>query len=857
MCCASGRGPSWTASCCRVSGRGPWWRAFLCCIYGRGLSCTALCCLALLACGEDTATRDYAVPQGTFDIAAVALPAPGKPDGGAPLSARSNLDLAVRDVAVMDLDGDGRDDFAFCSSDGAGAAFSRDGGLLVRSVPFRDSVLVGGPYATECAVVALAGKTGPEIAAASPGGLAMQFGMESSVPEAPMSVPVLEPGAEGSFLPMSRAVPADVDGDGAAEILRMAVSFPLSEKSDVGVLVWKRSADDTLVASAPIPVEAILSDVAKLPRTQPGDGGAPTPLVALLLAADLDGKPGVEILLGDGKLVAGAGSGKPATLVPLPVAPASPVASDLDGDGQVELAGITDGALVVWSVAGGKVTEEASWSSDTGPLTALAAADLDGKPGDEILAADGKGLGFVAFKGGKLVPLGSAAYAYSDAFLPVAAGDTDGDGKREAIARVSQTLVSCPLPATGEAETQCVELAGGLSGVWDASPADVDGDGEQDILAFAIPKANEPMQIVHLPSSAGYAADADSSFPYPSPSLPSSDPIRVSAVDLVGDGRLDVLLGSTQWDADGLEFLLPNIGGGLPRFATFERSGAGTAGTGGTTPGSDGGMLLADIDGDSAIEVTFDDGAWIRIPEPGSHAAGDAFPDASCPHGRLAVHGPLVSGVKDLMADAVETPVADASGTFKPELSQFAVRLFMYSNQASVCQQLAEAGMPGPVTDMLPGPDGLLVLYGLRNMDGKASGASALARVTFTLDDGSDGGEAKIDVSVHPLVRIPCAASRLAAGAFATAGAQDFVVACRQSDAAWVFGNQVAGISTLHLLPDPGSLPAVTGLAPAASFVPLETPPVAGLRSLVPCDVDGDGLHELAVVHAGGLSVLR
>jgi hypothetical protein len=797
------------------------------------------------------------VPDGTFDIATVALPGPNKPGEGTPLSALSNLDLSVRDVAVMDLDGDGRDDFAFCDGAGAGAAFLRDGGLLVRSVPFRDSVLVGGPYASQCAVVALAGKAGPEIAAASPGGVAMQFGMEGTVPEAPMSVPLLEPGPEGSFLPMSRAVPADVDADGAVEILRMAVSFPLSEKSDVGILVWKRSADDTLVPSAPIPVEAVLSDVAKLPGSQPGDGGAPPPLVALLLAADIDGKPGLEILLGDGKLVAGAGSGKPATLVPLPQTPASPVASDLDGDGQAELVALADGALVVWSVSGGKVTEEASWSSDTGPLAGLAAADLDGKPGDEILAADGSGLRFVAFNAGKLVSLGSAAYAFPDAFLPLAAGDTDGDGKREAIARVSQTLVSCPLPASEEAQTQCAELAGAPPGVWEASPADVDGDGEQDILGFVIPKANDPLQVVLLPSSAGYAADADSSFPYPSPSLPSSDPIRVRAVDLVGDGKLDVLLGSAQWDADGLEFLLPNMGGGLPRFASFETTAAGTAGSGGSAPGDDGEMFLADIDGDSAIEVTFHDGAWVRIPEPGAHQAADAFPDASCPHGRLAVHGPLVSGVKDLMADAVETPVADASGTFKPELSQHAVRLFMYSNQASVCQQLAEAGMPGPVTDMVLGPDGLLVLYCLRNMDGKVSGASALARVTFTLDDGSDGGEAKIDVSVHPLVRIPCAASRLAAGAFATAGAQDFVVACRQSDAAWVSGNQVAGISTLHLLPDPGSLPAVTGLAPAASFVPLETPPVAGLRSLVPCDVDGDGMDELAVVHAGGLSVLR
>jgi hypothetical protein len=158
---------------------------------------------------------------------------------------------------------------------------------------------------------------------------------------------------------------------------------------------------------------------------------------------------------------------------------------DLDGDALPELvAGRRDGGTALFENLGGLRFEEVPVAFDPGPVTALAAADLD-NDGDRDLIAAGGGIarviandGALAFREvGRLADSGTTEHV-----LPV---DLDGDG----LLDLYLSNYDLRVPAASENRVylnrggltfEPVATAGaGLS--WTATAFDLEGDGDQDL----------------------------------------------------------------------------------------------------------------------------------------------------------------------------------------------------------------------------------------------------------------------------------------------------------------------------------------------------------------------------------------
>ena len=256
--------------------------------------------------------------------------------------------------------------------------------------------------------------------------------------------------------------------------------------------------------------------------------------IALLAAGDV-----VTILQGaDGTL------GDPERIPHTAANPRMLRATDLDGDGVTDLAivdgGREDPIRVRLGLEGGKMGPEARLTLDE--PRAVAYADVDGKPGQEILTIEEQS-GRV--KVSKLVE-GESAGAGDDAsrrgrliFFPLpradsrnrslAIGDLDGDGKADVV-------VTDPANAQFLVYIQGKDGLGasrsfpGLSGMKAARAADLDGDGKAEIVALS-----EGEKQVAL------SAFKEGRLSFPAPLPISGEPVALETGDIDGDGRPEIL----------------------------------------------------------------------------------------------------------------------------------------------------------------------------------------------------------------------------------------------------------------------------------------------------------------------------
>ncbi len=227
----------------------------------------------------------------------------------------------------------------------------------------------------------------------------------------------------------------------------------------------------------------------------------------------------------------------------------SPVAADFDGDGKLDLAASAGGSDV-WLYRGdgrGGFAPPHVLRTSAPTVSRLAALDVDANGRSDLLVSGAGGFGYDLFL---TYTLGSSGYFMETAGpeaggnqcpFDIAIGDVDGDGHPDAIS-VNRYVGGCPdgirtfLTRSGGP----VQLRQPATSLWSPVLADFDGDGHADLAAIQGSIYGVPTGlVVQLGDGAG--AFGPPAF-FNVPGNVNRETASLTAADLDGDGRIDVLL---------------------------------------------------------------------------------------------------------------------------------------------------------------------------------------------------------------------------------------------------------------------------------------------------------------------------
>lgn len=213
--------------------------------------------------------------------------------------------------------------------------------------------------------------------------------------------------------------------------------------------------------------------------------------------------------------------------------------SDIDGDGGKDIVILGQNAdapfRARFSTPGGKLGPEQRLALDK--IDALEFADLDGKPGDELLvvASQSGRVGVYSLRPGELTDAESRSQLI---FYPLPEGpgrdrsmdlgDIDGDGKVDAVMADtpnSQFLVYRQAGGLGTAAT-----FPGLIGAKTVKLADIDGDKSAEVLVLS-PREKQ----------VGLSRWKEGRLTFPEPLKLEGDPVALEVADIDGDGASEIL----------------------------------------------------------------------------------------------------------------------------------------------------------------------------------------------------------------------------------------------------------------------------------------------------------------------------
>ncbi len=284
---------------------------------------------------------------------------------------------------------------------------------------------------------------------------------------------------------------------------------------------------------------------------------------------------------------------EPGPAVQLSGLPRKILVCDVDGDGDDEIAvALGDRSLWVYGLgkAGGvrAALEAHPLELDVADVPIdLAAADFDGKPGNELacLSLAGQEVQVFASEERSLRTLARAYAGQSP--LALACGDLDGDGQTDfAFGNGSASRWSVCFGLAGGGLDVAPELRCGR-GPSVLAAGDLDGDGRKDV---AVINATEGTLSVLAGTASGLGP------PQTLIRAPSADQLRLADAD--GDGKLDAL-----WLAEIDKSSWIKFAFGDGRGAVWERAAVPPLSVGKAR----GDLLAADFDGDGAIELVVSD----------------------------------------------------------------------------------------------------------------------------------------------------------------------------------------------------------------------------------------------------------
>jgi hypothetical protein len=272
--------------------------------------------------------------------------------------------------------------------------------------------------------------------------------------------------------------------------------------------------------------------------------------------------------------------------------PAAVVAADLNGDGQLDLLTANHSSSTVGVLLGtgtGSFGSLALYSTGAGSFpSSLAVADVNGDGHPDVLTANSL-LNTV----GVLLGTGTGTFAnrtdYSTGATSnpnsLAITDMNADGKPDVLtANTGSNTVGVLLgTGTGGFGAVATYATGSLSGPLSLAVADVNGDGQPDVLT-----ASSTADAVGVLLGTGQGS-LGAATPYALGS--NSQPFAVAVADVNGDGQLDVLTANSGTGTAGVL-----LGTGTGRFGAVRTYSTGPA----SQPL---GLAVADVNGDGHPDV--------------------------------------------------------------------------------------------------------------------------------------------------------------------------------------------------------------------------------------------------------------
>jgi hypothetical protein len=393
------------------------------------------------------------------------------------LSFSTTEDFSPASLAVLDLNGDGKSDYAFATGAGVRLRYQDGTGRLV--APGEDKPIDGAGLLL--ASGDLDGDGRVDLLSAGGANLRPLWGAESG--------PVK---GDAEALAGSETVGAvtvsDLDGNGRAEIVL---------QRETALTVYRVEANRKLAT--------------------PVDIAIPSP-TGVLLAADVGGDAKPELLVGTAgglRIVAGAPDAPVTTDLALPKPVAALTAADLDGDGDRDVVAAyldTGGVVRLDNDGQGVLTPRETVAAGTEPI-ALVSTDLDADGTPEVIVVDRKVVVVLRQTGGRL----SGAPLDTGAGWSLSAGDVDGDGRADFV-RDAEGGARLRLGASGE---QVFSFTGGHL----STLADVDGDGRDDLAVVRAGGLDVYGDLAAAPRPVAFAID---------------EATGVAAGDVDGDDRDDL-----------------------------------------------------------------------------------------------------------------------------------------------------------------------------------------------------------------------------------------------------------------------------------------------------------------------------
>jgi hypothetical protein len=257
----------------------------------------------------------------------------------------------------------------------------------------------------------------------------------------------------------------------------------------------------------------------------------------------------VLVYLGNGK--GGFAAGVPHTIAdPL----GTIVSADFDGDGHRDLAVVDDIHGVELLPGDGKGGFAAPVRTDVAPPDGIAAADFDGDGKADLVGCNSNDTRGPFMAGGPT--LGMPVMIDTGCAQPksVVAGDFDGDGKQDAVFGDSALNGVAFVRGLGDgtfAAPKAFSL-GQNNRVLALAAGDIDGDGKRDLLAAIAQNPNGANALYYLrgDGTGGFAAPVT----YPTAVSPTS----ITLADFDADKRIDVAVGH----ANGAVLVYANLGKG-------------------------------------------------------------------------------------------------------------------------------------------------------------------------------------------------------------------------------------------------------------------------------------------------------
>lgn len=321
---------------------------------------------------------------------------------------------------------------------------------------------------------------------------------------------------DNAFSDAMYARAADIDGDGNVDIVGAAYSD--------GIAWWENDGRERFTAH-------VVANTLQFPSAR------------MVKPADIDSDGDTDLVGVGGSRVtwwrnegAGSFSSIDVTTVFTGVRAILPI--DLDGDGDVDLVGAahneTDEADVVWWENDGDETfSPHTVDAAFNGAFCLDAVDLDGDGDCDILgaASNANELSWWENQGDGTLTKHIVAEAF-DAAMAIVGADIDGDNDMDLVGASFVDGITW-FENDGESVFASHDLPGTLEGAWSLDVADINGDGELDLLCAA--------GLKHDSKVVWWRNDGEESFALAIIASDFAGAISTHAADLDGDGDQDVL----------------------------------------------------------------------------------------------------------------------------------------------------------------------------------------------------------------------------------------------------------------------------------------------------------------------------